>query len=357
MKQIKNILLGAIMLLALAGFSQPVMAMTKSAAVVPPQTYTVMVGAEDPSQGIVIEDFFLKKLRVHVGDTVNWQQNSFEIHTVTFLAGTAQPELLIPSPVPQVSPLMFNPAAAFPTVPAGGLYDGSTYVNSGVMSKAPGQPTSFSLTFTKAGTYDYLCLVHGVMMSGQVVVVDPSIPVLSPDKVSKVEANQIKDALAAAQPLIAQAEAAVPAPTLNADGTTTYHVMMGYMSGDVDLMRFFPSTVNAHPGDQIQWSMPAIGEAPHTITFLNGNPEPELIMPYFVPPSGPLLLLINTAALIPANLGLPLDGTHFFHSGLLQPGPNTTYTKVVGNFTGTLDYICILHDDSGMHAVVNVTPR
>jgi plastocyanin len=49
------------------------------------------------------------------------------------------------------------------------------YVNSGVLwpqgQIPPGAPpiTTFSVTFEKAGTYDYLCLFHP-WMTGQVVV-------------------------------------------------------------------------------------------------------------------------------------------------------------------------------------------
>ena len=45
--------------------------------------------------------------------------------------------------------------------PSGGLYDGSSYVNSGQLGNAPGRSgTSFTLTFTKAGSYSYICILH-----------------------------------------------------------------------------------------------------------------------------------------------------------------------------------------------------
>jgi hypothetical protein len=83
---------------------------------------------------------------------------------------------------------MLNPAAAFPATPADGHYDGSTFANSGVMSLDPGQPQSFSLTFTKVGTYAYFCLVHGQEMSGKIIIENPSVSVPSPRRV----ASQIK---------------------------------------------------------------------------------------------------------------------------------------------------------------------
>ena len=107
---------------------------------------------------------------------MHWIQNSNEIHTVTFLAGEALPELLLPSEFvpgadPLFSPLLFNPVVVDPAIPANGQYDGTTYANSGIMGREPGQAGEFDLTFTEQGVFDYVCLVHGVAMSGEVVVV------------------------------------------------------------------------------------------------------------------------------------------------------------------------------------------
>ena len=53
-------------------------------------------------------------------------------------------------------------------------YDGVSYYNSGIMTDEPdsGFPASrtYTLTFDKAGTFTYWCLVHGTMMKGVVNV-------------------------------------------------------------------------------------------------------------------------------------------------------------------------------------------
>jgi plastocyanin len=112
-----------------------------------PQTYTVMVGWENPHQGIGIMAYFPDTVTIHVGDTVQWVQNSNEIHTVTFLAGNQPPPLIVPAQqlgVPaNPSPLLLNPAAVDPAVPAGGLYDGTSFVNSGLIGREPGQFQEF----------------------------------------------------------------------------------------------------------------------------------------------------------------------------------------------------------------------
>ena len=63
-----------------------------------------------------------------------------------------------------------NPAVFFPA--GGKTYDGTGYANSGVPQN-PNNPTlTYSLTFTKAGSYGYFCIVHGPSMGGEIVVGD-----------------------------------------------------------------------------------------------------------------------------------------------------------------------------------------
>src|SRR5260370_36398310 len=78
------------------------------------KTFTVLVGAEDVSAGATVPAFFPDTVSIHVGDTVHWERNANEIHTVSFLAGTPLPPLVIPAPPGLPSPVMFNPLAAFP---------------------------------------------------------------------------------------------------------------------------------------------------------------------------------------------------------------------------------------------------
>ncbi len=344
------------MLLAMTGFTQPltVNAQSNSAG---SQVYTVLVGAEKSSLGVSLMSFFPETLQIHVGDTVQWKINSNEIHTVTFLAGGAMPDLLIPAPAGQPSPLMFNAAVAFPTVPNQGLYDGSTYVNSGIMGRDAGQAQVFDLTFTQAGSFDYVCVIHGYAMSGTIEVVDSSTPVLSPVQVYAQAKREIGKQWAKVPAVEREAKQQVQAPVKNADGTTTYHVLAGYESGSIMLMQFFPKRLTVQPGDTVIWDLPSNGEAPHTVTFLNGNEDPELILP--VPqPLGPPLLLVNPEVLFPSDAvmnGVPLNESDFFNSGLLNPAGPTSFSLVIGDIRGKQPYICILHDTSGMTGALNVS--
>ncbi len=100
-----------------------------------------------PSQATVVRFLDDKtgassNITIAAGTTVTWTNEANNApHTVTFPALGQQPPTGSPDQVP----------------PSGGpTYDGSALTNSGVM--APG--ASYSLTFTKPGTYTYYCLFH-----------------------------------------------------------------------------------------------------------------------------------------------------------------------------------------------------
>jgi plastocyanin len=100
-----------------------------------------------PSQSTVVR--FLdssnagsNNVTVSAGTTITWTNESNNVpHTITFPPLGQQPPAGPPDQIP----------------PSGGAtYDGTTLTNSGVLP--PGK--SYSLTFTKAGTYPYYCLFH-----------------------------------------------------------------------------------------------------------------------------------------------------------------------------------------------------
>ena len=319
-----------------------------------PQTFTVLVGWENPHQGIGLTAYFPDDLTVHVGDTVHWLQNSNEIHTVTFLGGLpiADVPLIIFAPPGGLSPLMFNPEAVFPApAPAAGLVDTSTFVNSGLMGRETGQARDFSVMFSAAGEYDYLCLVHGVMMSGKITVVPAGTPIYSPQQALAQGRRQVA-ALLAQVPAVQRAANMQIVPSVkNADGTKTHTVMIGYASGQIDLMQFFPNTLRVRPGDTVHWELSPANDAPHTVTFLNGTDDPPLAV--FVAP----LLYLNPAVLFPDGSDT-LTRTGMFNSGLLAPGtPDTDYMLKIGSMApGLLRYQCLLHDTSGMRGTLMVLP-
>jgi plastocyanin len=107
--------------------------------------------------------FTREPLLISVGTTVKWTVNDpFEIHTVTFTNGDEHLQFIVQVPQPNGPPkLELNAAVLTPTNKTS--YDGTGYVNSGLLFPAGNPanlPSSFSLTFTKPGRYEYWCLVH-----------------------------------------------------------------------------------------------------------------------------------------------------------------------------------------------------
>ena len=320
-------------------------------------TYTVLVGAQDTSLGADVDAFFPDSLQIHVGDTVHWQRNANEIHTVSFLAGTPIPDLIIPAPDGLPSPLMLNPVAAYPTAPDNGQYNGTTFANSSIIGPDPGQAQSFDLTFTTPGTYNYVCLVHGVPMSGKIIVVDNQQDIPSPSEVDRQATRSINSALAQVPIVFALASFSLPPPIANPDGTTTYQVLIGYTFGQLDLLHFFPDQLAVNPGDTVVFTLSDADMAPHTVTFLNGNMSPDDVVP--VPQdNGPPLLVFNPAVLFPQNPGQPLTKDGIYSSGLFVPGGTTTsFSFQIGDITGEMQFQCLLHDNSGMLGSLYVVPR
>ena len=335
------------LLLALAALGPPVAASDSALPSGSATTYTVLVGLSRPEQGVNVDAYFPDKLSVHVGDTVEFRQNAAEIHTVTFLAPSQTlPDLLATFPV-------IDPAVWRPVVPANHLYDGTSYANSGVMSTDPSyslpgqQVTNFWLTFTHAGSYQYFCIVHGVMMTGTVNVVDPSVVIPSPGQVRHDVNKTISDLLKQVPAAMDAARAAIMPPVHHSDGTTTYNVNVGFMYGKIDLMSFFPGKLRVHPGDTVVWHMTTV---PHTITFLNGNPEPSLLLPATWPATSGPTVMFNPAILGPSATvaaSQALNKTGMFHSGFI-PVPGKTFSLKIGTIEGSVPYRCLLHDASGM---------
>ncbi|MBV8559743.1 MAG: hypothetical protein JO050_03155 [Acidimicrobiia bacterium] len=135
-------------------------------------------GAQGVNNGS-INEFILPTIQTKVGQKVNWTTIGF--HTITFGKAPIQPGGFI-TKAPDGS-VHLNPAFAAPTgfppappppggppsggPPAvktidGGSYDGSTYKSTGLIQSDPGsgQLVAYDVTFTKPGTYSYVCLLH-----------------------------------------------------------------------------------------------------------------------------------------------------------------------------------------------------
>ena len=127
--------------------------------------------AFDPK--IEIYEFFPKEATIEEGDTVVWSTIAPTIHTVTFHPGLPSPPIVYSEPSDIGGPAMLTPnqEAMFPYKP-GGEFEGVGLWGSGLISIAGAAGgNAFTLNFTKAGTYDYKCLVHFELgMEGTITV-------------------------------------------------------------------------------------------------------------------------------------------------------------------------------------------
>jgi plastocyanin len=297
--------------------------------------------------------FYRKTVTVRVGDKVRWTIRG--LHTITFAAkGKQFPPFISPDPARPIAgandaagaPFWFNglprlildPQGAFPV--GGKTYDGSKAASSGI--PLPGsKPKPYTLKFTKAGSYGYVCTVHpGMKGRVKVVAKRKRIPSAAADKlaVKKEWATVVADA----KKLGASA------------GPTGNEILAGNDKGTTVLFRFFPLRKTVPVGTTLTLKMsPKTSEA-HTFSF---GPAPylqqqadALIGPdTAVPP----VLTVNPVAAFPSDppptLGGPTGANHgngYVNTGLLDDDsatPSPISTQVRFDTAGTYDYICILH--------------
>jgi plastocyanin len=310
-------------LLALAVFLVPAAVgatvVSAHAGVVPPN-WTVLVGSETSNMAVQGQRFLPGDITINAGDTVTWQANSTEFHTVSFIdGGTPQ------SPLPA-----FDPTSAAQGTAQGGGTMGAGYFNSGMLTTgADASPLpwpavhSYTLSFPNAGTFTYYCLVHGAMMRGVVHVIGATDPLpytqADIDAAAAFEASAIN---ADGRALLATARAA----------STNHRVFTGADDGIAMTMRFSLAKVVIHKGQKVHFKNTMSQGAPHTVTF-------------GAVPAGP-------AIFVPAGHPNNYKGGDL-HSGIIGPGGSFTVTF---NKVGRFHYVCALHQGMGMKGLVVVKP-
>ena len=304
------------------------------------QTWTVVVGGLAEKGAVSANSFFPGTLEISVGDSVNWDFRYF--HTVTFLSNQKAPDLF----VPEGNKLYFNPQIFFPV--GGKTYDGTGYRNSGTPAldpKAP--PLKYTLTFTNAGIYEYICMIHGPAMKGTIMVKDKA---MGSPQAAKATANRESVAtFGAGRKAFAQAKGRVTGKTavvrLNGDTKTGYSIL-----------RFTRAPLVIKAGTTVTWEMNDPFEI-HTVSFLGGTKEPEEIL---VEPQrqGPLKLRFNPKVQFPAP-AKTYEGKGYVNSGIMFTpgfGPPNAPTSFSLTFTkrGRYDYVCFIHDTEGMKGTIIV---
>ncbi len=142
--------------------------------------WRVQAGGISRDSRVELLEFLPKDIVIQEGDTIVWTSPSF--HNVAFHPGRMHPEWVIPKPQEQGPPvLVMNPEVVFPARPAA-AFDGTGYWSAGLIGigayparnglRSLTGGSTFIMTFSKAGTYKYMCAVHREFgMKGTVTVV------------------------------------------------------------------------------------------------------------------------------------------------------------------------------------------
>ncbi|MDR7481137.1 MAG: plastocyanin/azurin family copper-binding protein [Armatimonadota bacterium] len=307
-----------------------------------PRPWTVLVGGGVAGTAVVSNAFQPRSVEVAVGDTVTWQfQQPWPLHTVTFTSGQPVPPLT----VQEGSKTYFNPDVFFPK--GDKTHDGSGYRNSGI-PPAPEDPKtrfSYSLTFTRAGTYDYVCALHPGQ-AGRIVVRDRAAG--SPAQAAARGRSELAAVLKAGR-------AAFAGWRPQRQDTTVMLPMLGNVKERWSHFRFSREPVVVARGTTVTWVVRDPLEI-HTVTFTSGGKVPEFIV-VESQAQGPPKLLLNPKVGAPAGTQT-YDGKGYANSGILFPEGNPmklpssyslTFTRA-----GRYEYYCVIHAPWGMKGTIVV---
>ena len=300
-----------------------------------PSSVTLRTGPNDPEDpNIAVTEFLPEKVVVKTGTEVTWEYAGPEPHSVTFF-----PEGQTPPP-PGADPSLSEGNEAT------GPVDGATFINSGLRPAGPDAPEPFKLTFDKAGTFNYVCVIHP-LMTGQVTVTDDEAEADSQAEITRRGDDELEQWLeegrAAKQKLVS-----APARSATEGNATVWSVEMGATTEHTDVLAFHPVSAAIKPGDRVVFVNNS--GAPHTATFAGGaelpqNPESD-----------------EAKAAAPGPSPQTLSMTRLFNTGWLPPNappgaapPEAarSYTYVVPE-SGDYSYVCILHAPSGMVGTIKV---
>lgn len=310
-------------------------------------TWDVIVGG-DAEPGITTYAFWPAAITIHTGDTVRWSFLSrVERHTVSFLRD--DPPLPLYLPGPGAGELTLGPA----WFPVGNIVGNGTFDNTRSLSSGAGfgdDPPLYSLTFTTAGVFSYLCELHPGMQ-GSIAVLDGDAALPESPEQALARGRAAFDARVAA--LQAQAATALAATPQAGPGANGGHggalVPLDFGLSDpggATLLQPFPAAISVRRGDTLLWTNTDVYGA-HTIAFAADAPLPDAPS---VRGSGPPKLVLPANVAGSAGGGV-LSGAGYVNSGLLQPG--ASFALTIDAPPGDYRYVCLLHR-SVMRGVITV---
>ena len=300
-----------------------------------PVTWQAGAGGSTQDAAVQAMAFLPTQLTINEGDTVNW--TFAPVHTVSFLSGGNAPETVTMTPEGP----MLNLAVALPS--GGPVYDGTGYVNSGVLPAGP-NATSFALTFSKAGTYSYVCILHPGM-AGQVVV--QAAGAAYPETQESVTARgqaELYSKLSAGDSLIQNSKVTSKSA---ANGTMNYAVNNGIGGNQTTVLRYLPGELTINAGDSVTWTVNDPHEI-HTVTFYDPSGDAPAFLDVQPQANGPPKFFVRNAA---PEGGNTVDKVGFYNSGIMAPGQSFTLTF---SKPGTYTYVCVIHAQEGQYGKIVV---
>lgn len=338
-----------------------------------PITVEVDVDGTPDDQNLAFLAFFPSELSVHAGDTIDFGLvDTGEPHTVALgslvdgvLSTSPEDDEALFTAVPNMlpGPGDADQTAANPCFIASGAppvntrctgdqpdFDGTqSFYNSGWL--APESTFSVPLADDiEPGTYHFVCLIHGSVMSGSFTVVDDDEDVPTPAEVREAARTKLDGLVAQLQPAVASL-AGLDAETAMA-GTGSPDVEIGLVN------QFGPEELSISVGDAVTWTV--LG--PHTISF---NAPQSANQARAEAPDGSAH--VNVEAFAPSNgpgqpepegegggePGPPIlidagewNGEGFLSSGLILSFPPQLFQyRVTFTQAGTYNFQCLIHPD------------
>lgn len=295
-----------------------------------------IAGTQSSDQARQALAFLPNELWIHQGDSITWQFEAGEIHTVTFLSTV---------PAPQIRPPFEVGCPGFSSDPA--TFDGSTCITTPPMVKG----ATFTVIFPAVGNFKLVCLVHPDM-TAVIHVSDPSQTLPHTQAFYDWEGQKQARALLSDRDKTGNAHHSGHQVTAGrgeisatAGGTQTLSVM-----------RFTGDKMMIYAGQTVEWENDD-PEDPHTITF---GTEPQDL---FDPSSN---VTIDADGARHAVINSTSDNVH---SGFIMAAPQeriglaqsplplfVTRFRITFTHPGTYPYICALHDNLGMTGEIVVVP-
>jgi plastocyanin len=284
----------------------------------PPQVWSITTGGSEQSEAIQALDFYPNTITIHTADTITWSNSTSIPHTISIPQAGQKPPAGAPNPAPV----------------GGNVFDNSAYISSGFLTKGK----TYSVRFTKPGTYKFYCLVHQPEMIGQIIVIPAgmALPESASQYATAASADLATDLQAGLSSI--QTFPFTPGGTHLAAGIAPG--LPGAAPSQSTVMRFLDDTnangnISVPVGTTVTWTNES-NNVPHTVTFPAAGQQPPAGPPDQIPPAG----------------GSTYDGTALANSGVMRPGSSysLTFTKA-----GTYTYYCLFHDGAtGMIGTVTV---